>query len=176
MTRIISPKVLEFNVPVPVVRQGVARGSRKQLQESGDHMPKNGSKTYISMLKMYAKMNMVEQGWETNKTDAIYIVAVVNICPQKYTWGRKDPATGRKIRKVVTDMPLVRSKKLAIKKPDVCRISQILQKAFCGVVYERPSQVVATTVVRRYNSREGLDVLIGAPTDWKELVHDLRNA
>ena len=76
----------------------------------------------------------------------------------------------------VVDMELIRSRKLSINKPDVDTYSKIIFKALHGIVFERTSQVVAMTVLRRYNVRDGLDLLVGAASDWKELIHDLRNA
>ena len=73
-------------------------------------------------------------------------------------------------------MNLVRSKKLAMRKPDIDVYTKLLFKALKGIVFESPNQVVAMTVMRRYNNRDGLDLLVGAATDWKELIHDLRNA
>lgn len=173
--RIFSPKVLEFNVPLKVLRQGHPGGSRKEMKAAGESAGTRRD-VYINALRTYAKVNAMEQGWEMNSTDAIYIVAVINLCPTKHVWQKKNKLTGQTPRDCVIDMDLVRSRKLAIKKPDVDTYSKILFKALHGVVFERTSQVVAMTIMRRYNTRDGLDLLVGAATDWKELIHDLRNA
>ena len=173
--RLLSKKVLEFNVPLPILRPGAPSGSREQWKAAGERTF-NGKEVYISALKTYAKMAVAEQGWEMNRTDTLYVVAVLNICPIKYLCNRKDKETGVKVKRSVTDMNLVRSKKLAMRKPDIDIYTRLLFKALKGIVFENPNQVVAMTVMRRYNNRDGLDLLVGAATDWKELIHDLRNA
>ncbi len=175
MRRILSRKVLEFNVPIPVIRQGAPVGSRTRLKKDGERN-NIAQDTYINTLRTYAKANIVEQGWEMNGTDPLFIVAVLNICPLKYKLGKKDVITGKKPCISYTDVDCVRSKKLAVNKPDLDRFSKILFKALKGVVFERTSQVVAMTMMRRYNTRDGLDLLVVSSKDWSELIHDLRNA
>lgn len=173
--RIFSPKVLEFNVPLKALRQGRPGGTNKEMLAAGEK-ERNSKDVYINALKTYAKINVLEQGWEMNGTDAIYIIAVINICPTKHVYCKKSKLVKTPQKNCVVDMGLIRSRKLSINKPDIDTYSKIIFKALHGIVFERTSQVVAMTVLRMYNVRDGLDLLVGAASDWKELIHDLRNA
>ena len=173
--RIFSPKVLELNIPIRLLRAGCISGHKKE-GDDGKVATANGHEVHLSVLKTYLKIGVAEQGWEMNSTDTIYITAVLNICPVTYKSGRKDKATGKRPFKTVVDMDKVRKVRMSVCSPSVKAYTSLLLKAMKDIVFEKDNQVVAITVIRRYNTRDGIDLLIGATHDWRELIHDLRNA
>lgn len=163
--RIVSPR-MEYTIPGRALTRGASK-SRGQLAE-GEHdiVAKDGWKARAVFA---TKMAMLEYGWEYDEDAAYYVVLVIRVGlgklkPRSYRW--------EQIR---------HGEILPLRDPSVDRILKLFMDALMGVLWKRKAQVIGTTVFRKYVTKatketEGVEVLIGKPSNWKELNHDLRNA
>lgn len=126
---------------------------------------KGGIKEFRQLIRLAAKFAMVEQGWE--RTDkAVYMAITVHLAPSAANRLHYQP----NVEKLKND------KVFAIKSPNVERIATLVVNSLVDLVYDTAKQVVGLTVVKKFSKEPRIEVLIGEPENFKELMYDLRNA
>lgn len=136
--------------------------SRKEKYAASNAKKKIDLAEYTNIARLMAKMAMAGQGWKiTDKP--LYMVLTVYI--------NYSPPTKKEVVKAIydSDVPPIRM-------PLLHTLSKIYIRAFKGVVYEKETQLAGILLLKRYTpGLECVDVLIGQPSTFKELVNDIRN-
>ena len=129
------------------------------------HGVSGGVKEFRQLVKLAAKMAMVEQGWV--KTDeAVYMAITIYLAP----------SSAERMHYKTSVEKLANDKLFAIKAPNIERIAATVINALTKLVYEKSKQVIGLTVVKKFAKEPRVEVLIGKPEGFKELIYDLRNA
>lgn len=153
--RFVAPKQLVFAVGGRPLSKGNPMG----------HGVSGGKKEFRQLIRLAAKMAMVAYGWE--KTDkAIYMAITIYL----------SPCMAERLHYKPNIEKLKNHKVFALKSPNVERIASLIVNSLQGCAYESSKQVIGLTVVKKFAKEPRVEVLLGEPTDFKELVHDLRNA
>lgn len=157
--------IVEFSIACRPIACG-RKNSNNHSEEAPNRMVKE---QFINVVKTYAKMACLEQGFQKKSNgEPIYIFVVVRV-----GFGALNPRWSKHkefIRRAKD------GKELPVREPNTQRIMGYIQKALKGIAYSKDNQVVASCIIKRYEQVEGIEVLIGAPRNLKELYHDVRNA
>ena len=150
--RFYSDKQLAFSVSGRPLCQGNPNGSATG----------SGAKAYAALVKLSCKYAMAAQNWECT-TDPLYMVITVNLGPGKV-----------QIKHLQESM--LKGDILAARRPNVTRLSKVIIDALKGLAFVKEEQIVGLLVVKKYAKQQTVEVLLGAPKNYKELANDLRNA
>lgn len=128
------------------------------------HGVSGGVNEFRQLIRLAVKMAMAEQGWV--KTDkAVYMAITIYLAPSAASRLHYKPNVAK----------LKNDKEFAIKSPNIERIATLVINALTGLVYDKSKQVVALTVMKKYAKHPRVEVLVGEPSDFRELTNDLRN-
>lgn len=159
--RISSKKTLKFVIPGRPLCSGSPANRRLRAPEERE---KNGANSYRALVAMCAKCAVIEQEWEVVPDEPLYILLTINLGP------------GRVCR-IVQQEKMWRGEILPTREPSVDRLVRVIMGALKDIVYTARRQVVGLLTVKRYTKNEQcVEVLVGRPSNWGELNHDLRNA
>lgn len=150
--RYLSDKQLAFTVSGRPLCQGALYGA----QGGG------GAKEYSAIVKLACKYAMSAQNWEL-ETGPLYLVLTVCLGPGKV-----------QIKHLQESM--LKGDILAVRRPNITRLSKVIIDALKGLAFEKESQIVGLLVVKLYTKQQKVEVLLGAPKNYRELSYDLRNA
>lgn len=152
--RILSKPNLQFTVECGVNnRRGVASGygGRKNLAIIGRMMAGEAART---------------SGWDLPSYRPIYVIVTVNL---RIT--RTNNTEANEWRK-----KLVANKMIPVRTPSTNRIDDIVTRMLVGPIIKDASQICAITIVKKLSKdRDFIEIFVGAPVDWSELNHDIRN-
>ena len=150
--RFLSDKQLAFTIP----GRPLCQGAINETASGG------GAKAYGAIIKLACKYAMAAQNWEREK-GPLYLVLTVCLGPGKV-----------QIKHLQESM--LKGDILAARRPNVARLSKVIIDALKGLAFEKESQIVGLLVVKRYTKQQKVEVLLGAPKNYRELSYDLRNA
>lgn len=132
---------------------------------SGERVAKSfrgGAESYKALIRLSAKAAMAEQGWKMTD-EGVYVVITLYL--------------GHGVMAKPNEKKLAYSNAVtATRLPTPRRITDVVMQVLRGLVFRRELQVVGLLVVKKYDRDERMDVLVGTAKNFKELVHDLRNA
>lgn len=149
--RFFSRPLLEFTVESAGGNKGLAHG---------------GTTAMITVGKMIAREAVRVSGWELPPQRPVFVVVTVNL-PFSHHRFTKDKEWQKK---------LLARKMLPVRTPSIEYITHVVQSILVGTVIKTSAQICAITIVKKHHEkREFLEFLVGAPTDWAELNHDIRN-
>ena len=164
-TRFHCDDMVEFSIACRPIACG-RKNSNNHSTEEASRMVKG---QFVNMVRAYAKAACLEQGFTLKSNgEPIYIIAVVRV-----GFGALNPhwSKHKEFIKRAKD-----GNELPVREPNTQRVMGYIQKALKGIAYSKDNQVVASCIIKRYEQVEGIEVLIGAPRNLKELYHDIRNA
>lgn len=135
---------------------------RKQTEEEHRRAKANNKSQYMNIVRLMARTAMAQQKWEITD-QPVYMVLTFYV---NYAYaGRKADIEAI----YESDVPPTRTPKFHSVIPHYV-------KGFEGVVYKNASQIAGLLVLKRYTKGlECVDILIGKPATFKELVNDIRN-
>lgn len=129
------------------------------------HSGGGGIKEFRQLIRMAAKFAIAEQGW-TKSDKGVYMAITIYLAPSEPERLHYKP----NVEKLKND------RVFAIKSPNIERIATLVVNALTDLVYDKAKQVIGLTVVKKFAKDPRIEVLIGEPESFKELIYDLRNA
>lgn len=129
-------------------------------------LTKGGVRNYITLGKMVATAAARQCGWNLPAYRPIYVIVTVNLPDNHDRAGEEREWASRTLP----------HKLLPVRTPSISRVIDIVTKILTGTVIKKPSQIVGSMIIKKLSKKEtSLEVFVGAPTDWVELNHDIRN-
>ena len=117
---------------------------------------------YKALIRLSVKQAMLMQGWSLTK-EPIYISLIVCVG----IGSERHPDIIRKMYK---------GEIIPNREPRLTRLMNVIVKTLKGIVYAQEAQIAGEFIIKRYAKEERVEVLIGAPRNYKELTHDIRNS
>lgn len=151
---------------------GVRKGGRKtlapklnkrKLTDAEHNAQKAKNKAEMAnIIRLIAKSAMSAQGWKKTN-DAVYIVITIYF---NYPYvGNAEEAK----EVYAKDIPPTR-------RPSLLNATVNYTKPLEGLVFEKHSQIAGLLLLKRYSpAEEYVDILVGKPNTFKELINDIRN-
>jgi len=115
-------------------------------------LARGSEKKLIIIGRMIAGEAARTQGWTPQENQPVYVLMTAN-------------------------MPFNKSKGiLGVGVPSVNFVTEMVARMLVGPVIKKTSQICASLVIKKEcKDRRYIEVLVGAPKDWADLNHDIRN-
>lgn len=152
--RIFSEQSLQFTVE--------CGGGNRQSVSCGY----GGEENLIKIGKMIAKEAANVYKWELPRYRPVYVLITINLRMNKNSSDEEREWRDK----------LIAHRMIPVRTPSTHRVTDMVIRMLTGPVIETPAQVCAIMAIKKQSKdREFIEVFVGAPTDWSELNHDIRN-